>query len=67
MFKLGGATFVNGHPGTGKTTYLAQLVLDLLQKGVPISQIVYTSFSRASARAITNKLMESGVDEDKLF
>ena len=55
-------TLVSGSPGTGKTTYLAGLVNKILEDNEP-SDILFSSYSRASSQAIYDKMAERGYTE----
>ena len=55
-------TLVYGSPGTGKTTYLARLVNDILKDNEP-DDILFSSYSRASSQAIYDKMTEMGYTE----
>ena len=46
---------IAGPPGTGKTTYLVNLVSSLLEQKVPSSKILYTTFTRAGANEAKNR------------
>ncbi len=45
-----------GYPGVGKTTYMNKLVVGWIEDDVDPSDIIYTSFSRAAAQSIKEKL-----------
>jgi len=54
-----------GHPGTGKTTTLANQLMNLLEVAEP-DEILATSFSRSAARRMIQKLREFGINADDL-
>ena len=54
-----------GHPGTGKTTTLAEKLIQILDKVEP-DAILCTSFSRSAAHGMIKKLKEQGLDVDSL-
>ncbi|MHC1635478.1 MAG: UvrD-helicase domain-containing protein, partial [Candidatus Methanospirareceae archaeon] len=45
-----------GKPGTGKTTWVAERVVKLLERGVKPEEIAFASFSRAAAAAFYKRL-----------
>lgn len=49
-----------GKPGTGKTTYLANKILEKMGAGNASEDIFFTSFSRSASRAMFLKLKEQG-------
>jgi len=49
---------VMGKPGTGKTTFLANKMIELNEKGVSYDEMLFTSFSRSAARAMWDKLYD---------
>jgi len=55
-----------GKPGSGKTTYIANQILHLLQNGVKIDDIMFTTYSRSASRAIYQKLAEQGFSVKRL-
>lgn len=56
-----------GLPGTGKTTYLRNLLIDLIENhNVAPEEILFSSFSRSSSAAIFNRLEEYGYDQETL-
>lgn len=55
-----------GYPGVGKTTYMNTLVTGLVDDETPPDNILYTSFSRAAARSIREKLAQTHKWVDKL-
>ena len=58
-------TKIRGLPGTGKTTMLQRIIEKKLNSGITIEDILCSSFSRATIRAISNKIKEIGyLDED---
>ena len=54
-----------GHPGTGKTTTLANKLINLLEVAEP-DEIVATSFSRSASRRMIQKLREFSINADDL-
>ena len=54
-----------GHPGTGKTTTLAEKLIQILDRTEP-DAVLCTSFSRSAARSMIKKLKEHGLDVDAL-
>jgi len=58
---------VLGKPGTGKTTYLANKIIEKTNKGYSFDDIVFTTYSRTASRAMYNKLFEEiGVKRKEL-
>ena len=55
-----------GLPGTGKTTYLADMIVKMLSDGTEPDEILFSSFSRATAKAIFEKLEALDLYRDDL-
>jgi len=49
---------VLGKPGTGKTTYLANKIIEKTNEGCSFDDIVFTTYSRTASRAMYNKIFE---------
>ena len=50
---------IKGYPGTGKTTYLRDMIVNDLRELEP-NEIAFSSFSRSTSQAIRDKLMAIG-------
>ncbi|HDD57592.1 MAG TPA: ATP-dependent helicase [Thermoplasmatales archaeon] len=55
---------VKGLPGTGKTTWMKNDLLNKLNDGYELVEILFTSFSRATMKAVTDKLIDTGFKQD---
>ena len=59
-------TKIIGFPGTGKTSYLQNIIEEKIALGADIHDIVFTSFSRATMRNILDRLEDMGYTHDEL-
>ena len=59
-------TKIIGFPGTGKTTFLQNIIEQKIAAGIDIQDIVFTSFSRATMFNILERLMYIGYTKDEL-
>ena len=60
-------TRIIGLPGTGKTTMLSKILEDMFEKGgIETDEVIFSSFSRASAKAIFDKMALLGYHRDQL-
>jgi len=55
-----------GLPGAGKTTYIANQIIKLIDNGTSIENIMFTTYSRSASRAIYEKLKERGINRTHL-
>jgi DNA helicase-2/ATP-dependent DNA helicase PcrA len=55
---------IKGLAGTGKTTWMKNDLLNKLNNGYDINNILFSSFSRSTMRAVTNKLNDAGFKSD---
>jgi DNA helicase-2/ATP-dependent DNA helicase PcrA len=49
---------VIGPPGTGKTQFAKQIIIDLVKKGINPSKIIFTSFTRSAANEARRRCMD---------
>lgn len=57
---------VLGKPGCGKTTFIANEIVKLIDNGVKLDDILFTTYSRSASRAIYDKLEEENIDKNQL-
>ena len=56
-----------GLPGTGKTTKLSEILEDMFEnRGVGTDEVIYSSFSRSTSKAIFDKMSKLGYNRDVL-
>lgn len=60
-------TKILGKPGTGKTTFLANKIIEKIDNGLSYDDILFTTYSRSASRAMYEKLyIEKGVKRKEL-
>ena len=60
-------TKIIGLPGTGKTTKLSGILEDMFEeRGVGTDEVIFSSFSRSTAKAIFDKMSKLGYNRDVL-
>ena len=55
-----------GKPGTGKTTFLANKILEKTSNGYGFDDILFVTYSRSASRAMFQKLYEKGIERKHL-
>lgn len=67
MIILRKITKILGKPGTGKTTFLANKIIEKIDNGLSFDDILFTTYSRSASRAMYEKLYsEKGVKKKEL-
>jgi superfamily I DNA/RNA helicase len=60
-------TKIIGLPGTGKTTKLSEILEDMFEnQGVETDEVIFSSFSRSTSKAIFDKMSNLGYERDIL-
>ena len=60
-------TKIIGLPGTGKTTKLSEILEDMFEnRGVETDEVIFSSFSRSTSKAIFDKMSKLGYERDAL-
>lgn len=59
-------TKILGKPGTGKSTYITNKIIEKVDNGCTFDDILFTSYSRSASRAIFDKLCVGDIDRKDL-